>query len=575
MSTVGKAVYMLLMCSSVQAALELYLTTMDDVPLKQGAIGEPFFIQVRDTESSGSIHQPHVEGLDPLVQQGTTFAMHTINNSSTVVYKYQVRADTPGTYTIGPASVNHAGILQASNSVEFNVGDCMIIDKKYQKKPTVFAILEADKECVVVGEKVFFTLTLYSSEQFQTRVQALQEPSELKELGLLIHDPENLEQGTKQIESKSYIYGQWQWELYPNHVGLWTIPAFSIDYTVLTSGNSFFSFMDWWENKRTYSNGVQLQIDPLPPYNGNVDGIGTFSAYTATLDTSVAQVGSAIVLCLSLTGDGNWGAMKEPELVILNDSIRAYYSVSGIKKTEATGSITKTFEYIVQGIKAGDVVLEPQVFTYFDTHDHTYKKLKTAPLYLTVTPSPNSIIFDESLEKVPRAERDICAFRTPTSNPSFPLRLPRWLFMLLLLLPLCILFSSILRDIYRWGSYRYRLEYTKKGAFKRAHQRIQQASTNKNFEALHTLFIQYFAEVSGIACAQVTADCMEKHLSVCTVEERAQWNLFFQTLVTLRFSDHESEGNEIFEYAQNWIYIFEQKRVGSHSRRLPFWLPFS
>ena len=71
----------------VCAALELHVRSMDNEPLKQVCIGEPFIVEVCDTDGTAT-QPPVIKGLNKFYVRNKSVQMYTVNNKSTVKCRY-------------------------------------------------------------------------------------------------------------------------------------------------------------------------------------------------------------------------------------------------------------------------------------------------------------------------------------------------------------------------------------------------------------------------------------------------------------------------------------------------------
>src|SRR5579859_6237319 len=106
--------------------LEMLLVDSHGHPLQQAAQGVDFAIQVNVIDGDGAVQVPKIKGLEQLhqgpVRTASRFSMVNGATSSQRSFYYTVRADKPGTYTIGPAQVIYQGDLLSSNVLKLTVG---------------------------------------------------------------------------------------------------------------------------------------------------------------------------------------------------------------------------------------------------------------------------------------------------------------------------------------------------------------------------------------------------------------------------------------------------------------------
>ena len=243
-----------------------------------------------------------------------------------------------------------------------------------------------------------------------------------------------------------------------------------------------------------------------------------------------------------------------------------WYSSKRSLEDALTGK-RKTFEYIVQGLEAGEHHIPSQTFRYFDVQQGTYKTLSTAPLLLTITDMPGqakrmqptapSVTADEAAQKVPTAAERIAPmmqFVGQHSRPSTPL--PLWLFLVLLGIPLWYWCYQWLLRHRTALLQRFVPHYAKRQAFTLAQKALSRAYQQQDVQALHRLFVSLFAARLGIAEAQVTMVRMQTvgAASALSDQEKKQWQQFVQELTQAAYGGVSAkERLRLFHEAAHWL----------------------
>ncbi len=365
-------------------------------PLAQAAVGQPFLLEVTLTDvPQNTTEIPEIVGAQQFNPRRVGFHMSSVNGVSTVKYTFRMRADEKGTFVLGPARLVQSGTNQ-SDVVTLVVGDATLVHGKKNAAPRpapmrsqeVMLSLSVDKKEAVVGECVSCDITLCCQEGV-TVIAIGQE--EMKDL---------LQRRTTAPVMDDYVAdgvvykrARWQCDVYPQKDGRITIPAFYVDYMApddrMAGMNRLMASMlsVRTQQKRVYSNGVQLEVMPLPQEATHVDFVGDITYVQASITPGAAKQGDGMVLTLAITGYGDVEALKEPVLKGFPDSFKYYSSKHHVTPPSASGAPwQKTFEYIVQGFEPGEWEIPKQTVTYFDCQDYQVRLRDSSPLYISILP---------------------------------------------------------------------------------------------------------------------------------------------------------------------------------------------
>ena len=308
------------LCTSLLAGpVELKLHSLEGVPLEQIGVGVPFLIDVtasgRDTRQ-----KPDIAGLEKFEVSQAGMRVFTVNNDTSITFNYKVRIDTPGTYTIGPATMVINGRPVRSKPIQIIVGNEQLIDKDYMKKQQdeiqeAFLKLSIDQDKVYLGQRLKLTLSFFGRPD-EAKFDRIEEPHLAN---FTVAQREGPITSNEIVNGKPYNVLTWHWNVYPTKVGSLVIPACSADFEAISDFQdelSFFSrfFKFQSERKRVYSNAATLQVNPLPAYNQKVHAIGDFKSISAQINPSTAKEGEGMVLLIEVEGDGNLAALETLQL---------------------------------------------------------------------------------------------------------------------------------------------------------------------------------------------------------------------------------------------------------------------
>lgn len=160
-----------LLLSVLTLNVALAEATFTTIPPRQVIAGNKFNITFRLKDGEGSnITAPEIQGCT-LLYGPSTSTMQSYQNingrttsSKTIDFSYVYRADTPGTYTIGEATINVDGKTLRTSEVQFKV---LPADKASQSNVKVddYSTHTSDKQ--VSKDDVFVRIILSKSKAYE------------------------------------------------------------------------------------------------------------------------------------------------------------------------------------------------------------------------------------------------------------------------------------------------------------------------------------------------------------------------------------------------------------------------
>lgn len=626
---------------AVSDRVTLTLLSPDGELLEQIAAGTPFQLAVTVPDCKNTSARPEIAGLEQFAVRSTGFSMTTVNGAATTKFLYTMVCDKPGTYLVGPARVNLDGHMLQSEQLRVVIGERTVSAQSShagasgQHAKPYFLRVQCDKEQVFVGESVRCAVRLYTARD-GISVKNISKPALP---GFVQREKVQEQSGTEQIDGKTYAYHEWSWYLMPQEAGKKIIPAFCADIEQPHSFHSLFanlsSFMQFpGEHARIYSDACTLMVQPLPAHDGPTPVIGSIAALTMAVDPAVAQEGEGMVLTVRVTGDGDLEALDSFALQHMPEQLKWYDSkqymapdmgasastVSGMgesadqnKKNGAqaitsgnpgqdgvegrttasadNGAVrqTKVFEYIVQGLAAGNYEIPAQTCTYFDVNTKTFHTIHAAPVRVTIKTQPgfSPAGSQDSVPTHAGAAAAVGAFLgarsgLPTAGTSggvataldttsaLPLntdgdwfarekrRLPWWLFG-------AVVGMLVLLGVVRAGRFlmsrmqnAYAGRNKKKQALKDAHAALQKLVRTKECSGVYQIFMQVFAVLLNTQETEIHDALIEKTLikSGLTDEQMHAWRLFFSRAAEFSFyapQIEHAEQEKFFKTAQAWL----------------------
>lgn len=555
--------------------IRLAVSTSDGITTNTCLVGQPFIVEVIIDGVQGSVPAPEIQGIEQFVSRRSGMYMSSINGVSTTKYTYQVRIDHPGSYTIGPARLIHNQQEMISDSVSITVSSDLQQspsknNKKTKSQSNVFLRLQVESDRVLVGQKITGSLRFYYRDQSLTLAH-------LSQPDVLGFDKEEMGKplgGTEEINGVRYNYAEWKWNMYPTKPGEYVIPAYSIDYELPAhdkrSMGSFFMFMNIRpDRKRVYSNASTIIVEPLPPYKETITAIGSFKSITAEISPAVAKKGEGMVMALEIIGDGNTHVITAP-ILQLPEGLK-YYDSNAIEYEPKTADELpkKRFEFIVQGIRAGDWEIPEQLFTYFDIDKRTYVTLRTSPLSVSIQPSPDKSShisqtpFLEERQKEDTIINPLAALNT--SGLWYPVAryspMSWHVFFMLIIVPLlyCLYYYMSTNQLY---SYLLPESVRKKLLCRTLKKKIYDLHKRKKYELLRGYWIQFFAELYYKPTALLLITDIEHYMILHGMQEYEvqQWRLFFERVSCAAYtlSLNDDNHNELYKESLQWINRLEQ-----------------
>jgi BatD DUF11 like domain len=532
----------------------------DDQVTECVTVDVPFAVEVTITDGPTSIQTPQIAGMKQFVleDKGHVSTINTVFNgvrSSKKVYRFTLHAPRKGIFSLGPAHVLVDNQRIKSDIVTLTVGD-----QEVTSNEPIMQLL-ADKQKVIVGEKINVTLRFYPGNS--TSLDGISEPN-FK--GFSAEPLEGPFTGTAPIKSILRKYIEWRTTIYPEKSGELTIPSVIAVCKLPRKKGSrnldmFERFFDGGlQQRQIYSKALKITVDELPPYHGTINAIGTFDTLRASIDHAVAKEGEGIVYRLTLIGDGNLRTLTAPELIMPN-GLKYYASKSFVDEKNLSHEQQKIFEYIMQGTEPGVYTIPTQQFTYFDLQKRSYQQLKSNEVELTITPiahNAKSTGLDESNKTVQMNE----SFSLLPINHSGPWReqksrhIPWNFFIALCSLPVAAVLVVLTKRMLRAYQHNMSDKHKEGNAFRLASAALKKARKEQDILQVHELFITLFANKFAKLSTEITDEFMNTCLKKAPPVIINEWESYFNELLQGKFGYQEyssKKKEELFDRADQWL----------------------
>jgi len=326
--------------------------------------------------------------------------------SGSVTFTYYLYARQTGKFTIGAATVEYKGTTLRSQPLQIEVvqaktqAQAKETDNAQNIGDNLFIRALADRQRVKQGEPVTVTYKLYTRLQV-SGYDLAKAPVYQGFWAEEVEQPKQPPVTTETYEGKQFRVAMIRkTALFPTQSGKLTIAplevrcAFQLQSRKKSNdpfdsffNDPFFSRMQTAEQDFK-SNSLTVTVDPLPGNapTGFSGAVGRFT-FTANVDKREVKTGDPVTLKLTISGSGNVKLLTPPKPTLPTD-FEAYDPKISEEITRDGGVIRgkKTAEYLVIPRNAGERVIEPISFTFFDLDRNAYNTLRSQRFEFTVVP---------------------------------------------------------------------------------------------------------------------------------------------------------------------------------------------
>ncbi len=372
------------------------------------AVGQQFRLSYTLNDKGKDIRIPEINGFEikfgPEVSRGSSVRItgSQVETEVTETYTYILQAKEEGNFEIGSATITVNNSSYQSNSLTIKVIPAdktnQAVAQNRQEESAVSPEIGADdvflrahvaKNTVYENEGFLITYKFY----FRVNISPASNLSPdfdgfiSQTLDASANAPVNVET----YNGKTYrtaVYQQYY--LFPQKTGTITIPSAKMDIeaTVLVRRARSFFENDQYANirKTLQTNPLTINVKPLPvgkptSFSG---AVGDYKI-TSSITSENVKTNEGITIKWNISGSGNLKMIKNPEYIFPNDFEIYDPKVDlNIKTTQGGVSGSKSIEYLIIPRYAGDFVIPPVEFSYFDLKTGTYKKYQTQEYKLHV-----------------------------------------------------------------------------------------------------------------------------------------------------------------------------------------------
>jgi RNA-binding protein YhbY len=327
--------------------------------------------------------------------------------SGSIVYTYTLYARQAGKFTVGSAEIEYKGKAIKSNTIQIEVtqGKSKQQQKQSdQRSPDIddnlIIKVFSDKQRVRLGEQLIVTFKLYTRVSV-SGYNLAKAPAFDGFWGEDFEMPKQPSQTNETLNGKQYrSVVIKKTALFATQAGNLKIAPLEVRCAVQVQtkrrGNDPFDqfFNDPFfqqvqtTNLDVKSNPLTITVDPLPVNapSGFSGAIGRFT-FNASVDKHSVKAGDPITLKVAVSGSGNIKLVTLPKPQLPAD-IESYEPKISEDISRDGGIIRgkKTAEYLLIPRNAGQRVLEPMPFAYFDLERKEYITLRSTRFEFSIEP---------------------------------------------------------------------------------------------------------------------------------------------------------------------------------------------
>lgn len=479
------------------------------------------------------------------------------SSSSRIEYTYFYKAEKPGKYSVGAASIIADGKKLTTSPVTLTVTDAPSgssqsqpqsgrnitpvdiydVDTQSADRPVesndVFVRIILSKSTAYEQEAIECTIKLYTKYQISSFFPTLQPSFD----GFLIQELDiqpTLNQEEEFRGSRYMTAVLKQCIIFPQKSGKLTINSGNYDIKVVQYNNvnmGFFTVRDPQEKEiKVRSNSASIDIKPLPlPQPEGFNGaVGTFTA-DSRLVGNTFRTNDAATLIYTIKGTGNIKYLKEPEIDFPSE-FEQYTPKSDIdahvQGQNVTGTMTVEYTFVPQSV--GDFKIGSDKFVYFNPATKEYVTINTPTYNIKVAKGASSSVSDAERQDIAAKNTDILHIVTGDKGASqnHTLVIEKWWYWALYVIALCglcVLVGIYRRNVRRAGDIAgTRLAKANKIARKRLREAERFAKANKEdefYEEMLRALWGYISDKLAIPASQLNRQNVSEKLASAGVGE--------------------------------------------------------
>lgn len=330
---------------------------------------------------------PDLSAFD-VFSRGQSTQMSFVNGrvTSSVSYNYVLVPKQPGSFTIGPATVELDGEEFSSEPIQVRIVGA---SERPQETQDLFLSAKVSTTSPFVGQEVVYIWRFYRRVRIG---DARLEPQDFR--GFLVEDLGEVREYEATVNGVQYLVSEIRKALFPQEEGTLIIPPSRLTVEVLVRSSrgrssAFDSFFGTAtsETKTLRAREIELQVRSLPAAPPEFSGLVGDYDIQARISKAELQVGESATLKVTVSGSGNVQMIGEPRLPDLSNFKVYDDKPSGsIDRSGARLTGSRTYSKAMVPLEAGDLSIPPIGLTFFDPQAEEFRQVGTAAIPLRVAP---------------------------------------------------------------------------------------------------------------------------------------------------------------------------------------------
>lgn len=528
-------------------------------------------------------------------------------SSSRIEYTYFYKAENPGKYSVGEASITVAGKRYTTSPVTMAVVagsfsdrqqpsaqdnssntqrqpvDIYDIDTQSADRPVesndVFVRIILSKPSAYEQEAIECTIKLYTKYQISSFFPTLQPSFD----GFLIQELDIQPTLNEEEEYRGARYMTAVLKkciIFPQKSGKLTINSGNYDIKVVQYNNvnmGFFTVRDPQEREiKVKSNSASVDVKqlPFPQPEGFSGAVGSFTADTRLVGNTF-RTNDAASLIYTIKGTGNIKYIKEP-VIDFPDEFEQYTPKSDIQAEvsgqNVTGTMSVVYTFVPQSV--GDFKIGGSKFIYFNPVSKEYVTIDTPSYNIKVAKGAGSTTSDTDRKDIESKNTDILHIYTGEKNPSqtHTLVVEKWWYWMLYIIGILIVTATstiysrkmkLASDV--TGSRMAKANKTAKRHLRTAEKFAASGEDEKFYEEILRALWGYISDKLSIPVSQLTRQNVSEKLHAAGVDDQITTPLIsiIDTCEMARYTPQKSddEMHHIYNEAMKTINAMENTKI--------------
>lgn len=440
------AVFLLCASSTTRAHAALAKAEVDRDRL---GLEQTLLLTVTVTGAGANVDVSVIEDFTVLARQSAS-QISIINGQSTYTteLQYLLGPNRIGELTIPALPVEVNGESITTEPITVTVQEDAVKDSGGKDDPDLLITLQAGVSDTTpyLGQELTYTLSIITNN-VNILGRGLEEP---KFEGFSAIKLDNVRQYRSTLDGQDVLVFELTWLLRALGEGAKVIEPALFYYEVPAPHLSMHSAIT--ETRTARSKPLDVEVSPLPPYEGERSFSGLVGDFdiTADLERQTMAAGESATLVVTVSGRGNLDGLGEPEFT--GPEKCKVYADKPVEELSASAEGTtghKVFRYALVPLEQGEMRIEAFSLTWFDPDQGKYVTKQTDPIVVEVSKGAEMAATPEPGQEAATAEaadktevelkhRDILPLKNGLDSLESKGPLDLWLLLALLLVPVAL-----------------------------------------------------------------------------------------------------------------------------------------